>query len=98
MIIVKLKTKTIQRTELCKYETDTVSDGSLMPIRMIKVLYPNTKTTDVNKSIGKKYCTIIYEYHKWEYAMVIIINKGIKFQFSFLSVPGNGQALLRDAR
>ena len=33
---------------------DTGSDDNLMPIRMFKVLYPNTKITDLNRSIEKR--------------------------------------------
>ena len=54
IIIAKLKTKTSQRTELYKYKININSDGNLLPIRMFKALYPNRKTMDQNKSIGKK--------------------------------------------
>ena len=65
--IAMLKTKTGQRTELCKYKTDRSSDGNLLSIRMLKVLYPNTKITDLNKSIDKTKNTeniVIHSYNR----------------------------------
>ena len=69
IIIAKLKTKTNQRTEVCEYRIDASSDGNLMPIRMLKVLYPNTKLIDLNKSVDKRVMfqnKIMHAYHKWE--------------------------------
>ena len=34
--------KANQGTEICKYKIDASNDGNLTPIRMFKVLYPNT--------------------------------------------------------
>ena len=47
------------------------SDGNLMPITMFKVLYLNTKITNLNNAIEKELnCAhiLINAYHKWEYA------------------------------
>ena len=52
IINTKLRT-TNQTTELCKYKTDISRDSNLMPIKMFKVLSPNTKIMDLNKSIDK---------------------------------------------
>ena len=54
IIIANLKTKTNQRTEVCECKIDTNGVGNLMPIRMFKVLYPNTTITDLNKPADKK--------------------------------------------
>ena len=54
VIIVKLKIKTNQRTEICKYKTDNSSEGNLLPIRIFKAPYPKRKITYLNKWIDKK--------------------------------------------
>ena len=38
----KLKTRSSHRTETCKYQIDTGSDGNLMPIKKYKMLFLNT--------------------------------------------------------
>ena len=74
------------------------SDGSLMPIRMLKALYPNTKRTDPNISIDDH--IIFHTYNnaciaQMRVCKVNIINKWIKHGYSFFVGPGSGPALLR---
>ena len=68
-----------------------------MLARMFRVLYPNTKITDLNKSVDKK--VILHAYNnpcipQMGVCEVTRINKVIKYQFSFFVVAGNGPALL----
>ena len=53
VILTKLKTKSSQRKDTCKYKIDTGSDGNLMPIRMYKMLFPHTNINELNKAINK---------------------------------------------
>ena len=39
---------------MCKFKLDTGSDGNLMPVRMYKLLLPQTNIDELNKSINKK--------------------------------------------
>ena len=64
-------TETNQRTEIYEHKIDTSSDGTSVPMRMFKALYPHTRITDLDKSIDKKMYhtrTITEEYCKWSYA------------------------------
>ena len=51
--ITKLKTKSNKKRETFEYKIDTGSDGSLIPIRMYKMLFPHTNITELNKFIEK---------------------------------------------
>ena len=68
-----------------------------MSIRMLKVLFPNTKTDNLKKSMNKKVAlsalnnSCIPENSEYK---VTINNKGMKFQCDFLVVQSNGPALL----
>ena len=62
IIIAKLKTKTSQRTELCKYKIDTGSVGNLLSIRMFKGLYPSWLTICWQNK--QKYLANIQNYNK----------------------------------
>ena len=90
VIIAKLK-KTNERTEICEYKIDTSIIGKLMPIRMFKVLYLNSKITYLK--------IILYAYNnpcilQMGVYKVNIINKCINYLCSFFLVPGNRPALL----
>ena len=50
--IVKVKTVSSQTT-ICELKIHTGNDGNLIPIRMFKLLFLDTKIADLNKSIGK---------------------------------------------
>ena len=82
---------------MCEYKIYIVSGSILIPIKMFKVLFPHTKITNLNRSIERK--ILLCTYNNWcipqmEVWKVTIINKGIKFQYSFFVVLGNGPALL----
>ena len=66
--------------EMYKNKIDTGSDGNLMPIKMLKVLFPYTRITDLNKSIGRNlYYMPITTLHTTNGSMqVIIINTDIE--------------------
>ena len=85
IIIAKLKAKASQRTELCKCKMDKGSDGNLMPTRMFKMLYPNTKIMNLNKLIDKKSIVHIKNLclHQMGVYKVTITDTGIEYQFSF---------------
>ena len=56
---------------MCKFEVDTGSDDSLMPINMLTTLFRPTGINNLNKSINIKYCcisTINHANHKWSFA------------------------------
>ena len=56
--MVKLKTKSSQRIDTCKYKIDTDSDDNIMPIRKYKVHFPHTES-EINK------CTIKVVLHAY---------------------------------
>ena len=61
VIIAKLRTKSIQKGEICEYKTDTFIDGNLMPIKMFWMLFPYNKITNINKSIDKNSITYLWQ-------------------------------------
>ena len=99
VIIAKLRTKSSQRAEICKYKTDTGSDGNLMPIKMFRMVFPYTNITDLNKSMDKN--SIIHLSNSYIPQMgvckITIINKGIECIYSFFVMLDNEPALLEMA-
>ena len=78
-----LKTKSNQTKSVYKYKTDTGSGGSLMPIRMFKVLFTKTITTNLNKYIDKKVIIGMYNNScilQMGISRAQIINEGILMQ------------------
>ena len=52
--ISEAKAKTNQRTEICEFKIDNISDENLMPTNMFKALHPNMNITDLNKLTDKR--------------------------------------------
>ena len=78
----------------CEYKIDKDSDGSLMPIKMYRTLFPHTK---LNESINKNVvlCTCNNScILQMDICRGIIINEDIEYQCNFFVVPGIGLALL----
>ena len=78
---------------MCKYKMDTGSDGNLIPINVQNVVsaYKHKET----KQIYLKKITIITSWIPQRgISRVAVINKGIKYQWNFFVVPGNGPTLL----
>ena len=69
VIIAKLRTKSNQTITMYKYKIDTGNAGKLIPIKMFKVLFPNTKIANLSPLI-RKWCyihTVTHAYHTWAY-------------------------------
>ena len=60
VIAASLRTKNYQAKTTCKYKIDTGSDGNIMPIKMFKVLFLDTETANLNKSIDRKLILCAY--------------------------------------
>ena len=62
-------------------QMDAASDGSLLPIKMFKILFPDSKIADLNKSIDKKkYYSVhtkVNVYHKVAFAKLQPLTKAL---------------------
>ena len=75
---------------MCEYKIKSGSDGKLMPIKISKVLFHDTNSADLNKSIDEK--VVLHTYNnscipQMDVWKVTIIKNGIKFICNFFIVP-----------
>ena len=61
IIAPKLKTKISQKVGTCQYKIDTGNDGTVIVIRISKVLFLHANINELNKSFNRKrvLCTYI---------------------------------------